>query len=99
MNLYGIPNDIIQALAGVAYIIFGPVIQALYSFLARRRLSFGPIARITPAFFFYGAGIAYASGVQKLIYATGPCYDRPLFYTTSESGNVANDVNTWVQLP
>ncbi|OCL02901.1 hypothetical protein AOQ84DRAFT_400952 [Glonium stellatum] len=67
MDLRGIPNDIIQAFS-----------EALYSFLAKRRLRFGPIARVTAAFFFYGAGMAYAVGIQKLIYNTRPCYDQPL---------------------
>jgi proton-dependent oligopeptide transporter, POT family len=99
MNLHGIPNDMIQAMAGVACVLFGPAIQALYSFLAKRRLPFGPIARITVAFFFCGGGMAYAAGIQKLIYATGPCYDRPLSCTASNNGKVDNDVNVWIQMP
>jgi POT family proton-dependent oligopeptide transporter len=99
MNLHGVPNDMIQAMAGVACVVFGPVIQGLYNALAKRRISFGPMARITTAFIVCGGGMAYASGLQKLIYSTGPCYDRPLACPASEGGRLPNDVNVWVQLP
>ncbi|KAK3290960.1 oligopeptide transporter [Chaetomium fimeti] len=99
MNLHGVPNDMIQAMAGVACVIFGPVIQALYNLLARRRISFGPIARISTAFLICGGGMAYAAGLQRLIYNTGPCYDAPLACAASDGGRRPNDVNVWVQLP
>jgi POT family proton-dependent oligopeptide transporter len=100
MNLHGVPNDMIQAMAGVACIIFGPLVQALYSFLAKHHLSFGPIARIATAFLICGGGMAYASGLQKLIYSTGPCYDAPLACEAAGAGGVVpNDVNVWLQLP
>jgi proton-dependent oligopeptide transporter, POT family len=99
MNLHGVPNDMIQALSGVACIIFGPIIQAFYSFTAKRRISFGPIARITTAFFFCGAGMAYAAGIQKLIYLTGPCYQQPLSCAASNNGKIPNNINVWIQLP
>lgn len=101
MNLHGVPNDMIQAMAGVACVVFGPIIQGLYNFLAKRRLAFGPIARISTAFIICGGGMAYAAGIQRLIYNTGPCYDAPLACPESESGGLRlpNDVNVWLQLP
>ncbi|PGH27485.1 hypothetical protein AJ80_00725 [Polytolypa hystricis UAMH7299] len=99
MNLHGVPNDMIQAMAGVACVVFGPIIQALYNFLAQRRLSFGPMARITVAFLICGGGMAYAAGLQKLIYSTGPCYYAPLSCPASNGGQLPNDVNVWTQLP
>lgn len=96
MDLHGVPNDMIQAFSGVACIVFGPIIQALYEFLAQRKIGFGPIARMATSFVFCGAGMAYAAGLQKLIYATGPCYDRPL---ACGAKLLPNDVNVWVQLP
>ncbi|KAL2257918.1 hypothetical protein VTK26DRAFT_8974 [Humicola hyalothermophila] len=103
MNLHGVPNDMIQAMAGVACVIFGPVIQALYNFLAKHRLAFGPIARISTAFLICGGGMAYAAGLQKLIYSTGPCYDRPLacddMRSAADGAKIPNDVNVWLQLP
>ncbi|KAF2019953.1 oligopeptide transporter [Aaosphaeria arxii CBS 175.79] len=99
MNLHGVPNDMIQAMAGVACVVFGPVIQALYDLLARRRIAFGPMKRITAAFVICGAAMAYASGLQKIIYSTGPCYEAPLACEAADGGRVPNDVNVWTQLP
>src|SRR5690606_31662238 len=86
MNLHGVPNDMIQAMSGVACVIFGPIIQGLYNFLAKRRIPFGPMARITVAFLLCGGAMAYASGLQQLIYNTGPCYDAPLKCPASDGG-------------
>ncbi|KAI4097054.1 MAG: hypothetical protein LQ339_006848 [Xanthoria mediterranea] len=101
MNLHGVPNDMIQAFSGVACILLGPGIQSLYSFLARRRIAFGPIARIAVAFFFCGGAMAYAAGVQKLIYNTPPCYDRPRACPAADDddGRLPNDISVWVQVP
>jgi POT family proton-dependent oligopeptide transporter len=99
MNLHGVPNDMIQAMAGVACVVFGPVIQALYGFLAKHRIAFGPMKRIAVAYIICGSAMAYASGLQQLIYSTGPCYDAPLACTASDNGRIPNDINVWTQLP
>ncbi|CAO2658288.1 Nn.00g060110.m01.CDS01 [Neocucurbitaria sp. VM-36] len=99
MNLHGVPNDMIQAMAGVACVVFGPVIQALYNFLAKRRIAFGPMKRVAVAFLICGGAMAYASGLQKLIYSVGPCYDAPLACSASDNGHVPNNINVWTQLP
>jgi POT family proton-dependent oligopeptide transporter len=99
MDLQGVPNDMIQAFSGVACIVFGPIIQALYSYLAKRKIPFGPIARITTAFMVCAGAMAYAAGVQKLIYKTGPCYDHPLACEASQYGTIPNSIVVWVQLP
>ncbi|KAK1981817.1 oligopeptide transporter [Colletotrichum cereale] len=99
MQLNGVPNDMLQAMSGVACVIFGPVIQALYNLLARRRISFGPMARITVAFIICGGGMAYAAGLQSIIYAAAPCYDAPRACSASDGGRLPNEVNVWAQLP
>lgn len=99
MNLYNVPNDMIQAMAGVACVVFGPIIQALYNFLATHRIAFGPMKRITVAFLICGVAMAYASGLQKLIYSAGPCFDAPLACPESNNGRIPNDINVWTQLP
>jgi POT family proton-dependent oligopeptide transporter len=101
MRLSGIPNDLPQAFSGVACIIFGPLIQILYSFLAKRRIPFGPIARLVTAFVFCALSMSYAAIVQHLIYSSRPCYERPLACATT-SGNarrIPNDISIWVQVP
>jgi len=99
MNLHGAPNDMIQAMAGVACVVFGPIIQALYNFLAKRRIAFGPMARIAVSFLTCAGAMGYASGLQKLIYDAGPCYDAPLVCPASNNGHIPNDINVWTQLP
>ncbi len=100
MELHGVPNDSIQALNAIACVILGPIIQqVLYPFLNRRKIHFRPIARIAVGFIVIGAGMAYAAGVQQLIYNSGPCYDAPLKCAASDGGRVPNRVNVWVQTP
>ncbi|RYP40351.1 hypothetical protein DL767_001763 [Monosporascus sp. MG133] len=99
MNLHGVPNDMIQATAGVASVLFVPLVQALYNALAKHRIAFGAMARVTVAFLLCGCGMAYAAALQKHIYNTGPCYDAPLACPASEAGTLPNDVNVWTQLP
>lgn len=43
--------------------------------------------------------MAYAAGVQKLIYKSGPCYDEPLACEASQGGKIPNEISVWVQLP
>src|SRR2546421_6302876 len=98
MELHGLPNDTIQALNPIACIILGPIVQKiLYPFLNNRKISFRPIARITVGFITVIASMAYAAGVQRLIYNAGPCYDQPLACSASDGGRIPNHVNVWLQ--
>jgi proton-dependent oligopeptide transporter, POT family len=99
VNLSGVPNDMIQAFSGVGCIIFGPILQAMYSLLGRQGIKFPPIARMTTGFVFCAAAMAYAAGFQHLIYSTGPCFDQPLACDAPSGGTVPNQVSVWVQLP
>lgn len=99
MLLSGIPNDLPQAFSGVACIIFGPLIQGLYSFLAKRRIQFSPIARLVAAFVFCGLAMAYAAIVQHLIYTSPPCYSHPLACSASGNEKHPNHISIWAQIP
>lgn len=104
MQLTGIPNDAIQILNPVACIIIGPCIQSLlYPTLTRYRISFGPIARMATALMTMAAGMAYAAGVQKVIYDQGPCYDTPLKCPAARIDSTKapepNHVKVWIQAP
>lgn len=99
MQLSGVPNDMLSAMASVASVIFAPPIQLLYNWLAKRMIPFRPIARISTAFLICAGGMAYASGIQKLIYLAGPCYDAPLACPASDNGRLPNEVNVWLQVP
>ncbi|KAI7763817.1 hypothetical protein LZL87_012715 [Fusarium oxysporum] len=95
MKLGGIPNDTIQALNSIACVLLGPVMQRfVYPIVRGRGFTFGPIARITWAFIMMSTAMAYAAGVQKLIYTKGPCYDKPLQCEKSP-----NDLSVWIQSP
>ncbi len=108
---HGLSNDTFQALNPIACIIIGPLLQnLLFPFLRRRKVSFGPILRMTVAFFFIAAGLAYGAGFQQLIYSRGPCYRYPLecaaaTNTTTRRDAITmdeprpNEVNVWIQTP
>jgi POT family proton-dependent oligopeptide transporter len=94
MRLGGMPNDLMQAANPIACILLGPVIQKLlFPFLSRRKIPFGPIIRISVACFTMGLAMAYASGLQSLIYSKGPCYNKPLQCEEFKGGTLGNDVS------
>lgn len=103
MQHQGISNDTLQALNPIACIIMGPVIQAVLPRLRRRGLRCGPIVRMTVAFIFVAAGLAYAAGLQQLIYSRPPCFRYPLECPDGVggggSGVRANEVSVWLQTP
>lgn len=55
--------------------------------------------RISIALLLMALAMAYAAGIQKLIYSRGPCYNRPLGCADSKGGTVANEVSVWIQAP
>ncbi len=99
MRLNGVPNDLIQVFSPVACIILGPIVHGIFEILAKHRIHYGPMARITTAFMFCAAAMAYSAGVQKIIYDSGPCYDAPLECPESDGGTIPNSVSVWVQVP
>jgi POT family proton-dependent oligopeptide transporter len=107
MKLSGISNDTVQSFNAIAYVILNPLIQhCLFPFLSRRHISLGPIARMTVAFILMAIAMAYASGIQKLIYSRGPCFSHPLFCDAAihigEGDKIhrrPNNVSIWIQVP
>lgn len=78
MELHGIPNDLMQNIDPITILVFIPIMDRLvYPFLRKCGIPFKPITRIFFGFMFGAAAMAYAAGVQKLIYSAGPCYDAP----------------------
>lgn len=107
MQLSGISNDTVQSFNAIAYIVLNPLIQnCLFPILSRRHISLGPIARMTIAFILMALSMAYAAGIQKLIYSRAPCFSRPLACeaaVTVDEGNEIhrrpNEVSIWAQIP
>lgn len=103
MQLHGIPNDIMQNIDPLTIILFIPICdRLLYPFLRKRGIAFKPITRIFFGFIFGAGAMAYAAGVQKLIYDSGPCYSAPLACDAGlqPDGTYApNNVHVAVQTP
>jgi POT family proton-dependent oligopeptide transporter len=104
MRQQGISNDTMFAIAAIACIIMGPIIQnLLFPFLRRRRIRFGPIMRMTLAFIFIALALSYAAGLQRFIYSRGPCFWYPLQCSAGVEGSTGttkpNDVSLWLQTP
>lgn len=96
----GVPNDSIKSVNPLTNIIFYPFIQHIvYPLLRRHKLPFRSAAKITLGFFLLSGVMAYAAGVQRLIYTSGPCYDAPLRCPASDGGRIPNQVSMFVQIP
>ncbi|KAJ5205479.1 hypothetical protein N7491_003894 [Penicillium cf. griseofulvum] len=92
MKLGFIPNDTIQALNPTACVLLGPIIQ-------KHGIAFGSISRMAWSFITISSSMAFAAGLQKLIYTRGPCYESPLSCPDSDGGKIPNNISVWVQTP
>lgn len=103
MNLHGIPNDLMQNWDPITIIIFIPICDYfLYPGLAKLGFKMYPITRIFWGFMLGAAAMAYAAGVQKLIYETGPCYDAPAACPAglqADGTYAPNNVHVAIQAP
>ena len=96
----GVPNDTIESLNPISGIFLAPIVQkGLYPILTRRRIRFGPIARIAVGFAILAVAIVYKVGLQKMVYNAGPCYDRPLVCPASNVGKMPNQISMFLQTP
>ncbi|KAE8364009.1 POT family-domain-containing protein [Aspergillus caelatus] len=97
MQTNGLPNDIMYNLNPISVMVFLPFFQSwIYPTLAKKKINFSPEHRIGVGLFCATLAIAYATGIQHLIYATGPCFSRPL---KCLPGNIPNDVSVGFQTP
>lgn len=100
MVTYGIPNDMMKIAGPISGIIIAPIVQkGLYPYVTKRRISFGPIARMTVGFIFLTLSMVYTTVIQKIIYQAGPCYDAPLSCAASNGGTIPNQVSVFLQVP
>jgi POT family proton-dependent oligopeptide transporter len=100
METLGLPNDIFININPLAVLCLLPVIQnLLYPALRRRGFDARPIWRMAVGFLIEAGAMAYCTGVQQLIYNTGPCYDRPLECSEAQHGRIPNHINVWIQAP
>ncbi|OLL24766.1 putative peptide transporter ptr2 [Neolecta irregularis DAH-3] len=88
------PNDFLQNLNPITLIIFIPIFDRLvYPGLRKVGIRMLPMTRIILGFFTAAASMAYAAGVQHMIYTTGPCFKN------FSDGCTENNVNVWIQTP
>ncbi|KAH8547967.1 POT family-domain-containing protein [Umbelopsis sp. PMI_123] len=72
-----VPNDILQNIDGLVLILTIPIMDRfVYPGLRRLGIPMRPITRITWGFFLAAVAIAYAAGVQSMVYNSPPYYDH-----------------------
>lgn len=102
-SVIGIPNDMMENIDPVAIIVFIPICNCfLYPLLRKMGIPFKPITRMTWGFFMGAAAMAYAAGVQKLIYESGPCYEAPAACAAglqADGTYAPNNVHVAIQTP
>ncbi|OTA52015.1 oligopeptide transporter [Hypoxylon sp. EC38] len=97
MQTHGLPNDIMYNLNPISVMVFLPFFQSwIYPVLAKKKINFSPEHRIGVGLFCATLAIGYTTGIQHLIYITGPCFSHPL---KCLAGNVPNDVSIGLQTP
>lgn len=96
----GVPNDAIKSINPLSSIVIYPIIQqGLYPYLRRRQIPFKAISCITFGFVLLAGAMAYAAGLQHLIYTSGPCYDEPRNCPASPGGSIPNRISMFAQIP
>ncbi|WFD20732.1 hypothetical protein MCAP1_002984 [Malassezia caprae] len=77
MDIGSTPSEIVSVLDPIFVIIFVFVFNTgIYPLMARIKLPFTPIKRITVGFFFASAGMIWAAVLQHYIYTSNPCGDQ-----------------------
>lgn len=100
METHGVPNDLLFNLNPISIILFIPIMEkGIYPLLRKMKIPFKPITRITFGFILAAAAMAYAAGIQKMVYNAGPCYDDPLECPASNEGSIPNKIHVALQVP
>ncbi|ERF73728.1 hypothetical protein EPUS_00982 [Endocarpon pusillum Z07020] len=100
MQLHRIPNNIMQNVDPLTFIIPNPIVdRAVYPDLRKIGIPFKPITRIAFVFIFAALAMAYAAIVQHLIYTSPPYYTALLECTGSNDGAIHNQIHVTVQKP
>lgn len=94
MTTNGAPNDLLNNFNPLVIIVFAPFMSHfVYPFLARRKIKFGRISRMTFGFTLCAISGIIGAIVQYRVYATSPCG-----YQASTCDNVS-PISIWWQLP
>jgi POT family proton-dependent oligopeptide transporter len=101
MQTHGLPNDMLPLLvtSGTIIVVI-PLMQTwVYPWLTKKSIPFGPILRMTIGFTLIASSMAYAAGLQSIIYHSGPCYERPLRCVVDGSTAKPNSPDVALQIP
>ncbi|KAI1435836.1 POT family protein [Xylaria sp. CBS 124048] len=94
MTSDGAPNDLLNNFNALTIIVVSPVMaHGVYPFLARKKIKFGRIDRMTFGFVLATLSGVIAAVVQYLVYKTSPCG-----YQASTCAGVS-PISIWWQLP
>ncbi|KAF3768203.1 hypothetical protein M406DRAFT_65422 [Cryphonectria parasitica EP155] len=103
ITLHSIPNNLMQNWDPITIIIFIPICNYfLYPSLARLGFQIYPVTRIFWSFMLGTGAMAYAAGMQKLIYESGPCYNAPAACPAAleaDGSYTPNNVHIAIQAP
>jgi POT family proton-dependent oligopeptide transporter len=100
MDTHGIPNDMLSNLNPISVIIILPLIEKfVYPAMKYIRLPSTPTVRMTIGFLFISASMAVASGVQRVIYQSPPCYTNPRQCAAALEHPRPNSVSVALQVP
>lgn len=72
-----VPNDVLSNIDGLTLLITIPIMDRIvYPGLRRVGIPMRPVFRMTLGFFLASVAIAYAAGVQSMVYKSPPYYDH-----------------------
>ncbi|CAL3972762.1 unnamed protein product [Diplocarpon coronariae] len=94
----GVPNDLISNFNALAIIAFIPILNyGLYPFLRKKRIQFGPVARITFGLFLSSLGGVAYTVLNYYAYKTGPCghYGTSPTCVDAEGNSLVAPITIW----
>jgi dipeptide/tripeptide permease len=96
----GVPNDVIGNFNSLIIILFNPILNyGLYPLLRKRKIHYGPIARITTGLLMSTIGGAGYTLLNYYAYKEGPCGKYGTSEPCQDKGLVADISIWWMAIP
>jgi POT family proton-dependent oligopeptide transporter len=103
MRGHGMPNDEMQNFDPISILVFIPILDRIvYPIMRRAGYELRPMLRISIGFALASFSLAWAAGMQHLIYINGPCYGAPLACPAAvqpDGEKIGNNVHIAIQTP
>ncbi|KAF9031365.1 PTR2-domain-containing protein [Hymenopellis radicata] len=97
MDTHGVPNDVLSNLDPFALIIFIPICDLIYPALARWKINFSALKKITAGFATGCAAMIWAAVVQHYVYKTNPCGYHAATCKDANGEALVSPLNVWIQ--